>query len=318
MISLKSLAAAAVFSVAAATASVAQDYPNRSISVIVPYSPGGTDTLARTIAEGLSQELGQTVVVENKPGAGGTVGGAFVANSEPDGYTFLFAVSSVQTVAPHQRDLPYGYDDLVGVSRVAVGPNVIAARAEAPFSTIEEMVAYAKENPDKVSYGSAGTGGATHIASEAMARAAGIDLFHIPFQGVRPAVTAAVAGEVDLVLGFASAILPQAEAGKIKVLAQLGEGRAKLVPDVPTLKEAGVDLELPVNIGYWAPKGTPQAVIDKFAAAVEKVATSEAIQEYGKNTLSEIQYAGPQQFNENLKAEDAFYKELLSTIDFSQ
>ncbi|WP_436644248.1 Bug family tripartite tricarboxylate transporter substrate binding protein [Microbaculum sp. FT89] len=309
---------AAIALTAVAGAASAQDYPNRSISVIVPYSPGGTDTLARTIAQGLSNELGQTVVVENKPGAGGTVGGSFVANAEPDGYTFLFAVSSVQTVAPHQRDLPYGFDALRGVARVSVGPNVMAARKDAPFTTMEEMVVYAKENPGEVSYGSAGTGGATHIASEAVARAADVELFHIPFQGVTPAVAAAVAGEVDLVLGFASAILPQAEAGKVTVLAQLGEGRAKLLPDVPTLKESGIDLELPVNIGFWAPAGTPDEVVNAFAAAVEKVITSDELQEYGKKTLSELQFAGPADFDAMLAKEDAFYEELLSTIDFSK
>lgn len=296
----------------------AADYPSRAITVIVPYSPGGTDTLARTIAKDVSEELGQPVVVETKPGAGGTIGGSFVANADPDGYTLLFAVSSVQTVAPHQRELPYGFDALRGVARVAVGPNVMAARVGAPFSNLEEMVAYAKANPDKVSYGSAGTGGATHIAAEAVARAAGIDLFHIPFKGVTPAVASAVAGEVDLVLGFASAILPQVEGGKLVALAQLGATRAKLAPDLPTLIEGGVDLALPANIGFWAPAGTPDDIVAKFSAAVEKAIESQTMVDYAANTLSELEYADPAAFNEILAAEDAFYKELLANIDFSK
>ncbi|WP_375590294.1 tripartite tricarboxylate transporter substrate binding protein [Hoeflea alexandrii] len=294
------------------------DYPSRAITVIVPYSPGGTDTLARTIAKDVSEELGQPVVVETKPGAGGTIGGAFVANADPDGYTLLFAVSSVQTVAPHQRDLPYGFDALRGVARVAVGPNVMAARVGAPFSNLEEMVAYAKANPDNVSYGSAGTGGATHIAAEAVARAAGIDLFHIPFKGVTPAVASAVAGEVDLVLGFASAILPQVEGGKLVALAQLGETRAKLAPDLPTLMESGVDLALPANIGFWAPAGTPDEIVAKFSAAVEKAIKGQTMVEYATNTLSELDYADPAAFNAILATEDAFYKDLLANIDFSK
>jgi tripartite-type tricarboxylate transporter receptor subunit TctC len=301
-----------------ATTVMAQDYPTRAITVIVPYSPGGTDTLARTIAKEVSEDLGQPVVVETKPGAGGTIGGAFVANADPDGYTLLFAVSSVQTVAPHQRDLPYGFDALRGVARVAVGPNVMAARVGAPFKTLEEMVAYAKANPDKVSYGSAGTGGATHIAAEAVARAAEIDLFHIPFKGVTPAVASAVAGEVDLVLGFASAILPQSEAGKLVPLAQLGATRAKLAPDLPTLKEGGVDLALPANIGFWAPADTPDEVVAAFSAAVKKAVKGTTMSEYASKTLSELDYADPATFADILKGEDAFYAELLSTIDFSK
>ena len=310
---LKLLTGAAALATALATAAVA-DYPERAITIVVPYSPGSTDTMARTLAEDMSKELGQPVVVETRPGAGGTVGAASVVTSDADGYTLLMAVSSVQTVAPHQRDLPYGFDDLMPVARVAVGPNVIAARTGAPFTTVEEMVAYAKENPGKVSYGSAGTGGATHIAAEAIARAAGIELFHIPFGGVTPAIAAAVAGDVDLVLGFGSAIGPQAEGGKLVALAQLSEERAKLYPDLPTLKEGGVDLSLPPNIGIWAPAGTPQEVIATLEAAIEAAATGETFTSFGANAGVEIDYAPSADFTEALKAEDAFFADLLPNI----
>ena len=297
------------------TAAAAQDYPTRAITIIVPYSPGSTDTMARTLAEGMSQELGQPVVVETRPGAGGTVGGAAVANADADGYTLLFAVSSVQTVAPHQRDLPYGFDDLAPVARVAVGPNMMAARNGAPFSTIEELVAYAKENPGAVSYGSAGTGGATHIAAEAFARAAGIELFHIPFDGVTPAVASTVAGDVDLVLGFASAILPQAEGGNLVALAQLSEERTAVAPDTPTLIEGGVDLALPPNTGLWAPAGTPEDVIATLSAAVEVAASSESFTTFTTSGLTAVDYADSAEFTEVLKAEDAFFADLLPTLN---
>ncbi|RKT32564.1 tripartite-type tricarboxylate transporter receptor subunit TctC [Roseovarius halotolerans] len=297
-----------------ATAAAAQDFPTRSITIVVPYSPGSTDTMARTLANEMSNELGQPVVVETRPGAGGTVGGASVASADPDGYTLLFAVSSVQTVAPHQRDLPYGFDDLAPVARVAVGPNMMAARTGAPFTTIEELVAYAKENPGDVSYGSAGTGGATHIAAEAFARAAGVELFHIPFNGVTPAVAATVAGEVDLVLGFASAILPQDEGGKLVALAQLSSERTEVAPDVPTLIESGVDLALPPNTGLWAPAGTPDDVIATLAAAVEKAAGSDTFQSFAKSGLTAVDYAGSEAFTEVLKTENAFFAELLPTL----
>lgn len=298
-----------------ALSAAAQDYPTRSITIIVPYSPGSTDTMARTLAEGMSQELDQPVVVETRPGAGGTIGAASVANADPDGYTLLFSVSSVQTVAPHQRELPYNFDSLIPVARVAVGPNMMAARTGAPFDTVEELVAYAKENPGEVSYGSAGTGGATHIAAEAFARAAGVELFHIPFDGVTPAVAATVAGDVDLVLGFASAILPQSESGKLVALAQLSEERTDVAPDVPTLIESGVDLSLPPNTGLWAPAGTPDDIIEKLSAAAEVAATSEQFKTFAKSGLTAVDYADAATFTEVLKKEDAFYADLLPTLD---
>lgn len=301
-----------------ATAATAQSFPDRPVTIIVPYSPGSTDTMARTLAEDMSKALGQPVVVETRPGAGGTVGATEVVNSDADGYTLLMAVSSVQTVAPHQRELNYGFGDLTPVARVAVGPNVIAARTGAPFSTIEEMIAYARENPGKVSYGSAGTGGATHIAAEAIAQAAGIELFHIPFGGVTPAITATIAGDVDVVLGFASAILPRGEAGQLVPLAQLSESRTSLAPDLPTLRDAGINLALPPNIGLWAPAGTPDDVIAKLAEAIEASATGATFSDFAAKALVEIDVAGPAEFLTVLQAEDAFFAALLPTIDFSK
>lgn len=314
---LTTLMATAALSLGVATAS-AQSFPDRPITIIVPYSPGATDTMARTLAEDMSTSLGQPVVVETRPGAGGTVGATAVVNSDPDGYTILMAVSSVQTVAPHQRDLSYGFDDLAPIARVAIGPNVIAARVGAPFTTMEEMIAFARENPGAVSFGSAGTGGSTHITGEAIAQAAGIDLFHIPFGGVTPAITATIAGDVDLVLGFASAILPRGESGQLVPLAQLSEERTSLAPDLPTLRDAGIDLALPPNIGLWAPAGTPDDVIATLADAVSASATGTRFSDFAANAMVEIDVAGPAEFMDVLRAEDAFFAALLPTIDFSE
>ncbi len=301
-----------------ATLASAEGFPERAVTIIVPYSPGSTDTMARTLAEDMSEALGQPVVVETKPGAGGTVGATEVVNADADGYTILMAVSSVQTVAPHQRELNYGFGDLIPIARVAVGPNVIAARKGAPFATIDEMLAYAKENPGKVSYGSAGTGGATHIAAEAIAKAAGIEMFHIPFGGVTPAITATIAGEVDVVLGFASAIIPRGEAGQLVPLAQLSEERTSLAPDLPTLRDAGIELALPPNIGLWAPAGTPDNVLATLAAAIEASATGSTFTDFASKALVEVDFAGPEEFLGVLEAEDAFFSALLPTIDFSK
>ena len=180
------------------------------------------------------------------------------------------------------------------------------------------MISYASENPGDVSYGSAGTGGATHIAAEAIARAAGLELFHIPFNGVTPAITATVAGDVDLVLGYASSILPQAEGGNLVALAQLSHERASVAPDLSTLREAGVDLALPPNVGVWAPAGTPDDVVARLSDAIGAAAQSVSFMEYGQTTLTEIDYAPADVFAQVLAAEDAFFADLLANIDISE
>lgn len=296
----------------------AQEFPTRNISIIVPYAPGATDQLARVLAEGMSARLGQTVTVETRPGAGGSVGANFVAGAEPDGHTLLLAVSTVQTLAPQLQDLPYGFDDLAPVARVAVGPNVIAARANADFKTIGELVAFAKANPGVVSYGSAGAGSATHITAEAFARAAGIELFHIPFPGVTPALAAAVAGEVDLVIGYASTILPQAEGGAVVALGQLSEERTSVAPDLTTVREAGVDVVLPPSIGIWTAAGTPEAAITALSDAVGEAVQSEAFVEFARAGMTEIGFAPAPEFAALMAAENTFFQELLPQVDLQQ
>ncbi|MGP9819447.1 tripartite tricarboxylate transporter substrate binding protein [Salinarimonas sp. NSM] len=313
------IAGAAGLALAATAATGAAAFPNDTITLVVPYSPGATDTLARTLAPELERILGQTVLVETRPGAGGTVGANFVAkSSEADGHTLLFGVSSVQTVAPHQQDLPYGFADLVPVARITAGPNMMAARTDAPFGTLEELVAYAKANPGIVTFGSAGTGGATHLAGEAFARAADVELNHIPFQGVTPAVAATVGGTIDLVLGFASALMPQVAGGNLVAIAQFGDARASVVPDVTTLQEGGVDLSMPPNIGVWAPAGTPAEAIATLESAFEEAAASEAFQQHARNSLTEVAFLGADAFAEELTREDAFYADLLAALGMAK
>lgn len=306
--------------IAAATAALAfsagaQAFPTEKMTIVVPYAPGATDQLARTLAAEVEKALGQPVVVETKPGAGGTIGANFVAkSSKPDGHTMLIAVSSVQTVAPHQRKLPYGFADLRPVARVTVGPNIMGARVGAPFKDLAGLVAYAKANPGQVSYGSAGTGGATHLAGEAIAQAAGVQFNHIPFKGVTPAVAAAVGGNVDLVFGFASAIMPQVAGGKLVAIAQLGDKRVSGLPDLTTLREGNVDLALVPNIGVWVPAGTPDDVVAKLEDAFRKAAASESFKAFAAKGMTEIDFAGAADFAKALEAEDKFFAKLLDSL----
>lgn len=302
----------AVFLASAALPSHA--FPDRPITIIVPYAPGTSDQIARGLASELEKTFGQTVSVENKTGGGGSVGAGFVARAKPDGHTLLFSVSSVQTIAPQQTRLPYGFDDLQPVSRISIGPNVIAARADAPFKTLPEMVAYAKANPGKVSYGSSGTGGATHLAGEALARAAGIKLTHIPFQGAGPAVAAAVGGSVDLGTGFAQAIMPQVEGKRLVAIAQFGAERAKVLPEVPTFKEGGIDLVLPPHTGIWTAAGTPADVVAKLEKAFADAVKAPAFQALVDKTQTEVGYLNSAQFKEVLVEENKLFKGLLGEV----
>lgn len=314
------LASAACLSLLLGSAAHAEDkYPSQNITVIVPYAPGSTDQFARAFGTELEKALGKTFLVEARPGGGGSVGSAYVAKSvAADGYNLLFAVSAVQTIAPHQNKLPYEFKDLKPIARVSTGPNVLAARVGAPFKTTQELVEYAKANPGAVTFASAGTGSVTHLGGEAFAEAAGIKLTHIPFQGVTPAVTAAVGGNVDLVIGFAQGIMPQVEGGRLIALGQMNAERTKVLPDVPTLKEAGVNLEMPANTGFWAPAETPDAVVDVLETAIKEASAGSAVADIAKKNRTELDFAGRADFAAELVKEDSFYKGLLDKLGMSK
>ncbi|MDQ8727511.1 tripartite tricarboxylate transporter substrate binding protein [Bradyrhizobium sp. LHD-71] len=310
---LKATAGAAALTLLGGRVAIA--FPNQPITMIVPYAPGTTDQLARSLGGQMEKTLGKPLVAETRPGGGGTVGANFVAKSaKPDGHTLLFSFTAPLTIAPYQNPLPYSFDDLKAVSRVTLGPNMVAARVGAPFKDAKEMVAYAKANPEKVSFGSAGAGSTTHLAGEGFARAAGIKVNHIPFQGVTPAVTAAVGGTVDLVIGLAQALWPQIEGKKLVPIAQLGSTRASVIPDVPTFKELGVDFVMPAIIGVWAPAATPDDVVKQIAGAVEKAAASVEFLDFAKRTLTEVEVAGPLAFQSELEAERKLYQSLLADL----
>lgn len=294
-------------------------FPSEPITVIVPYAPGTTDQLVRILGQQMEKILGKPVVVETKPGAGGTVGATLVAkNAKPDGHTLLFAVTSVLSVAPHENKLPYGFADLRGVAQITSGPNMVGANPNAPFKDIRSLVAYAKANPEKVVYGSAGTGSSTHLAGEAFARAAGIKMTHIPFQGVTPSVTAAVGGTVQLVFGFAQAIWPQVEGKRLLAIAQFGEKRAKVIPDVPTFREGGVNFAMPPRVGFLAPAKTPDDVVEKIAAAAKEAIGAPDFVAFAERALAEVDYVGPAEFQRGLVEEDKTFSTLLREIGLAK
>jgi len=289
-----------------------------AITIIVPYAPGAIDREIRALAPLLATALGQSVVVENRAGGGGAIGGQAVASAKPDGATLLYSAPAIVTALPLMRDLPYGFADVTPIARLTSAPHVLAVRADAPFRTLAEMLAFGRANPERIVFASSGAGTAVHLAGEAMARAAGIKINHVPFQGLTPAITAALGGTADIVVGLPTAIMPQVEAGKMRALAQFGDTRSPLVPDLPTLREQGVDVSLAVDIGLMGPKGMPQAAVDRLSQAMATAAAMPQFTEYAKTAQIAPAYLPPEPYRKVLEQDLAIHRELVAALGLSK
>lgn len=271
---------AAVLAIAAGAAH-AQAWPSRPIRLIVPYAAGGpTDVVARLVARKVEGALGQTVVVDNKAGAGGTIGVDAALKAPPDGYTFALAAPGPLAGMPHLMKMPYAAGDVQYLTLVARIPSVIVVRSDAGLATLGDLVKKAKAEPGKLNYSSAGAGTTPHIGAELLKQEAGIDLVHVPYKGAAPAVTALLGGEVQLAMVDLLPVLQHVAAGKLKILAIAGAGRAPQVPDVPTTREAGwPGVVMDTNYGVIAPAGVPADVQKKFRDAVVAAVQSPDLKE---------------------------------------
>jgi tripartite-type tricarboxylate transporter receptor subunit TctC len=262
-------AALALFSLAAQ----AQAWPTKPVKFVVPYPPGGsTDPLARLIAAKLSDSMGQPFVVENRSGASGTIGTAFVAKSPPDGYTFVF-VFDYHAVNPFlMPDLPFDtVKDLAPVMLIGTAPMAIATSVAKPYKTFADVVSAAKAKPGTISIGSVGNGSLGHLTMVLVQQAAGISLVHIPYKGGGPMTADAVGGQIDLAIGSVAVITPHVAGGKLRAIAVTGDTRSRALPDVPTLAEQGLPgFSALAWWGIFAPAGTPKPVMDKFHAELVK------------------------------------------------
>ena len=227
----------------------AQAWPNRPITMYVPFAAGGpSDMFGRILARGMSAELGQQVVVENKGGMGGVVGVAATAKATPDGYTIGMNATGPSAIAPFMvPNMPFGDTDLVPLTPIALVQMIVAVSSRLPVSSVPELIAYAKANPGKVNYGSSGPGGISHLAAELFRSAAGIDIVHVPYRGAAPAVQDLLAGQVQLVVLDVSVLLPHIRSGAIKPLTATSKTRSALLPDVPTTAEVGLPTVLSDN-----------------------------------------------------------------------
>ena len=250
----------------------AQDFPNRPITLIVPFPPGGVaDNVARPVALALGKQLGQPVIIENKQGAGGGIGMAQVAKAKADGYTLLLALSSISIIPEADKVLGraplFTLDQLTPIARFTADPVVLAVRTESQWKTYAEFIAYAKANPKKINYGSSGNYGTMHVPMEMLGSVSGASFTHVPFTGAAPAITALLGGSLDAVASGPSTVVQHVKAGKLRVLANWGPERHPALPDVPTLRELGVTVEFAQWAGLFAPSGTPEAVVNALRKA---------------------------------------------------
>ena len=253
--------------------SLAQPYPSKPVRLIVGLAPGGaTDIMARTLVPGLSEELGQPVVVDNRPGAAGTIGAGIVAKSPPDGYTLFLASSSFTSNAVLEKNGTYDpLRDFAPITNIASAPFLLVVRASLPVNSVRELIAYAKAHPGKLNYASSGIGSTAHLTGELLKRAAGIEMTHIVYRGAGPALADVLAGQVDLMFASIVSSLHHAKSGKLKALAVTSARRSSVVPEYPTVAEAGVPgFEMTGYFGLLAPAHTPAAIVATVHAAVQR------------------------------------------------
>jgi len=261
---MRTLLAAAAFALAT-TAASAQPFPSHPVTIVVPFPPGGgTDALTRIMQPSLSKLWGQPIIVENKPGAAGAIGGDYVAQQKADGHTLLMSSTAGITAKNVEKFAP--------VSLVSASPYVVVVNAKVPVASIRELVDYAKKNPGKLSFGSSGTGAASHLSAELFKSMAGVEMLHVPYKGTGQAVTDLVGGQIDVMFSPAETVMQHVQGGRLKELAVTSARRFGALPDLPTVAEAGVPGYEAIGwFGLFAPAATPKDLVAKISADVNKV-----------------------------------------------
>lgn len=306
-ISIHDLAAALVVG-ALATVQVARaEYPEKPVHLIVPAAPGGAaDSNARVVANELGRRLGQPVVIENKPGASGAIGMDAVAKAAPDGYVIgsnNLATFIVGTLTAKQ--LPYRVDqDFTPISALFTQPNIVSVTPSLPVKTIDELLAYAKANPNKISYGSTGQGTSLHVLTEMLRMNTGIQIVHVPYKSAPAAESDLAAGHIQLMIGNFTSMEPQIRAGRIRALAITSATRSPLLPNVPTVAQAGAPyLEMVTWAGVVGPKGMPPAIVKKLNTAINEVLSDPKVKKQFESMGSEPSVKSPDEFGEQIKAD---------------
>jgi tripartite-type tricarboxylate transporter receptor subunit TctC len=305
---LSALCAIALSCLAPAVSAQTAPFPQKAITMVVPFPPGGlADIVGRPVAEAMSRELGQPVVIENKPGAGGGIGMGQVAKAKPDGYTVVMALSSYSVIPEADtiigRAPLFAYSDLRPIARYTADPTVLAVRADSPWKTVKDFVEDAKKRPKAINYGSSGNYGTMHIPMEILAQNAGIQLTHVPFTGAGPAVMALLGGQIEAVSTGPATVLQHVKAGKIRVLGHWGNGKLESLPDVPALKDTGFNAEYAQWSGLFIPSGTPEPVAQRLRAAAKFAANDAKVKEVINNAGSPVLYMDSPDFEKYVQSD---------------
>lgn len=289
----------------AATPARASDWPNRTVTVVAPYAAGGfTDILARLGSKYLSEKFNQPFVIENRLGAGGSIGATYVANAAPDGYTLLFGSASQFGVSPFIQKVGYGLDSFAPASVFGTIPFLLGIKASVPAKTVPEFVAYAKANPGKLNYATAGSGATSHLLGAGFGARAGIDIVHVPFKGASEVYNAILGGQVQMYFGDIGGMLPLIREKRLKALALSGATRVRELPRLPTMMESGVpDYQVSTFIGVMAPAGTPPAVVTRLSRAINHSLETPEVIAIAVNLNADLTPLSPEAFGAFLRQE---------------
>jgi tripartite-type tricarboxylate transporter receptor subunit TctC len=295
--------------------SLAQKFPAKSIHIVVPTTPAGiTDTVARLVAQRMSDDLAQPVVVENRPGANGNIAAEAVAKAAPDGYTLLVGTIGVMSINPYVYKQA-GYDpqrDFVPVAQLVAFSNVLAVHPSVPVQSVGELIAYARANPGKLSYSSSGSGGSPHMSMALFANMAGIDIVHVPYKGSAPALTDLVSGQVQLTFGDPIATLPYVRANRLRALGVSGDRRLASAPDIPTVAEAGLPGYVVSGwFGVVSPAGTPADVVAILNASINRSLNDASVKERLRTLAAEPVQKSPEEFGRYIAAENQKWSRLV-------
>ncbi len=285
----------------------AQSYPTRPIRFVVPFAPGGpTDILARAVGQKLTEAFGQTIVIENRGGAGGNIGAELVARSPADGYTMLMGATSTHAINPSLYH-KLGFDpvkDFVPVSLVANTPSLLAVHPALPVRTIKDLIALAKARPGQLTYASAGNGSSNHLAGVLLSMMAGIDLVHVPYKGSGPALVDVISGQVPMMFNNTASVMPHVTAGKLRAVALASLERSALLPDIPTVAESGLPgFEVRSWHGVFVPAGTPRDVVNRLSTEIVRAVRAADVKSRLNAQGVELVGSSPEEFAEFVKKE---------------
>ena len=294
-------------------------YPNRAITMVVPFPPGGlADLVGRPVAEAMSRDLGQPVVVENKAGAGGGIGMAQVAKARPDGYTVLMALSSI-TVIPEADTLMgrapmFNLPELKALARYTADPTVLAVRADAPWKNLKDFIDDARQRPGAINFGSSGNYGTMHVPMELLKTSANVRMVHIPYTGAAPAIVALLGGQIDAVATGPATVLQHVKAGRVRVLAHWGADRLASMPEVPSLKEMGQNIDYAQWSGLFIPAGVPEPIAQRLRTAAKFAANDSRVKEVIQGAGSPLQYLDAPEFEAYVAADARRMVEVVKRI----